>query len=99
MDIIGKDRVVLELNTIDRRMFLIVYVGKGDANAIANAERFDLAYTDSGFHKVNSGIAIIERDESLYKDLQPVSKKATEIIQQKGSGFVQKLKENHFVIE
>lgn len=76
--LISTDRVAMEMNSPNRKLFFIIHIGNGEVDDLKNEKTFNLAYLDSGDKKIKSGLAIINRTSKNFDDIMPGSTRITE---------------------
>jgi len=99
IEMITDDRISIEVFNSHRRVFLIIYIGNIALEDLRKKKTFKLAYCDSGTENIKSGLAILERTNAAYDDIEPISKPVSFFEATKSTSFIDFLRDAQLVLD
>jgi hypothetical protein len=90
------NRLIIELRSLDRIIYIIIHIGSADANHLRKRKKHKIVYCDTGDKRIRTGVAIIRRSEEDYETFAPHNLEESKMIHPED---VQYLLGKQFVIE
>ncbi len=99
MNMIGSNAIAIEMKGHLRQVSLIMEIGNATLENLKTTTTFNVAYVDSGNKNLKCGLAIIERTENHFDDLQPMSKPLSEFEGEKNKEFFDLIKNKQLILK
>ncbi|OQP64748.1 hypothetical protein A3860_18490 [Niastella vici] len=77
MNTANHDRLIIDLVNSHRKIILIGHIGLAEEGKLKKLDRIHLAYVDTGDRNVKTGLAIIERTDIEFSNIETESKEIT----------------------